>query len=155
SGQNVTVNVKVTPTSGSNPTGTVSLEEGNQIIGTPDLTVKNGQVTTTVTLSPGTHTISAVYSGDSTFLGGFSGNSATVTVTSTKAGHHGSTTGSRGAILSASSSDPSTLTAVLSTSAAPAFPTAQLVPVQTVPAVQAASFPAGSPPTPFTFSFGT
>jgi hypothetical protein len=52
------------------PTGTVTFYDGQTLLGTAELTVVNGQVQATFTTSAldlGSHTILAIYSGDSTY----------------------------------------------------------------------------------------
>ncbi|HEY7157688.1 MAG TPA: Ig-like domain-containing protein, partial [Gemmataceae bacterium] len=52
------------------PTGTVTFYDGQTPLGTAELTVVNGQVQATFTTSAlglGSHTILAIYSGDSTY----------------------------------------------------------------------------------------
>jgi Bacterial Ig-like domain (group 3) len=79
-GQGVTVNVTVTPTnSGSaTPTGTVQIFDGTTMLTT--LTLANGSASTTLSnLAQGTHSLSAVYSGDNIYATATS-SSTTVTV---------------------------------------------------------------------------
>jgi autotransporter-associated beta strand protein len=69
-GQSVTFTATVSPVSPAmgTPTGTVSFDEGTTVLGTATLT--NGHATfSTSTLATGSHSITAVYSGDSDFLG--------------------------------------------------------------------------------------
>ena len=72
-GQAVTFTATVQPTSGSGaPTGTVTFKDGGTTIGTGTLGGVGGvqQATfTTSALTPGSHTITAVYNGDPTFTG--------------------------------------------------------------------------------------
>lgn len=60
---------KVVATASGTPTGTVTLKEGNTVLG--QLTLSGGQATTPtpLELSAGDHTIVAVYNGDDQFLG--------------------------------------------------------------------------------------
>jgi hypothetical protein len=69
-GQSVTFTAKVTPTSGKGtPTGIVTFKDSNHAIGNP-APLASGQAQITIdNLSPGDHTISAVYDGDATFSG--------------------------------------------------------------------------------------
>jgi hypothetical protein len=70
--QAVTFTATVTPTSGTGtPTGTVTFLDGSTTLGTG--TLSGGRTTfTTSTLSGGTHSITGLYSGDSTFGGSIS-----------------------------------------------------------------------------------
>jgi hypothetical protein len=81
-GQTVTFTITVGPVSGTgNPTGTVTLLNGNQILGNATLKVVKGAVVATLTttrLSAGTHTLTAIYAGDNSFQDSTSG---TITVT--------------------------------------------------------------------------
>jgi len=80
SGQAITLTATVTPTSGSSsPSGTVTFQDGSTAIGSAPLATGKG-VTTVSTLSVGSHSITAVYSGDAANL---SSNSNPVTVTIT------------------------------------------------------------------------
>jgi N-acetylneuraminic acid mutarotase len=75
----ITFNVTVTPVNNASvaPTGTVTLYDNNKVIAT--LTLTNGTATTTIsTLKKGPRPITAIYSGDTDFLGG---TSSVVTVT--------------------------------------------------------------------------
>lgn len=67
-GQNVTFTATVTSGAGT-PTGTVQFKDGNSNLGAPQPLNGSGvaQITTS-TLTAGTHTITAEYSGDATFL---------------------------------------------------------------------------------------
>lgn len=66
-GQSLTLTATVTPASGSGaPTGSITFSDGSTTLGTVPLT--NGQATfTSSTLSVGSHSITAAYSGDSNF----------------------------------------------------------------------------------------
>lgn len=66
-GQSITLTATVTPSSGGgSPSGTVMFNDGSSVLGTEPLT--NGQATVaTSSLSVGPHSITAAYSGDSTF----------------------------------------------------------------------------------------
>ena len=67
-GQSVTFTATVTPSSAGTPTGTVSFFDGSTQIGNSSLS--NGVVTfSTSTLATGSHSITAVYSGDSNYNG--------------------------------------------------------------------------------------
>ena len=68
-GQSVTFTATVTPTSGSNtPTGTVTFKDGTTTLGTG--TLSSGSATfNTSALTVGSHSITAVYSGDTNFSG--------------------------------------------------------------------------------------
>ena len=67
-GQSVTFSAVVNPSNSGTPTGTVTFKDGFTTLGTGTL---NGQTTSFITssLSVGTHSIIAVYSGDSNFTG--------------------------------------------------------------------------------------
>jgi hypothetical protein len=66
-GQPVTFTATVTPTSGSGETGTVQFVIDGSNVGSP-VTLSNGTATfTTSSLSTGTHTVTADYSGDTNF----------------------------------------------------------------------------------------
>ena len=68
-GQSVTFTATVT-SAGGTPTGTVQFKDGVNNLGTPVTLNGSGQATfTTSSLTAGTHTISAVYSGDTLFGG--------------------------------------------------------------------------------------
>src|SRR5262249_28285249 len=68
----------IAPTTGT-PTGTVTFMDGTTPLGTP-VTLNNGQATfMTANLTGGTHTITAVYSGDTNF-GGSTSSPLTQTV---------------------------------------------------------------------------
>ncbi len=77
-----TLTVVVTPSAGTAlPTGFVTLLDGNGLVVKAPLQLVNGVLTATFTLSSlsrGTHKFSAVYWGDTSFLGSFTG---TLTVT--------------------------------------------------------------------------
>lgn len=66
-GDAVTFTARVSPASGTGaPTGTVTFKDGSVILGTKSLS--GGAATLTIrTLKPGSHTITAVYSGDSRY----------------------------------------------------------------------------------------
>jgi hypothetical protein len=68
-GQTVTFTVTVTPAAGSTgtPTGTVTFEEGTTVLGTAPLGTDGTATFSTATLAVGSHTITAVYSGDANF----------------------------------------------------------------------------------------
>jgi hypothetical protein len=64
SGQAVTLNANVAPASGTSiPTGTVTFQDGSTAIGSSPLAAGSGTLAVS-TLSVGTHSLSAVYSGD-------------------------------------------------------------------------------------------
>jgi Big-like domain-containing protein len=73
-GQSVSFTSTVSPSSGSGaPTGTITLNDGTNTIGTA--TLSGGQAALTISsFSVGSHSITAVYSGDGSFLGGTSGS---------------------------------------------------------------------------------
>jgi hypothetical protein len=81
-GQTVTLTLTVAPTSeSSTPCGTVTLMDGNHVLGKVKLGT-NGHVSVTLYAnwgSVGTHTITAVYQGNSSFMGSTS-NAVTLTV---------------------------------------------------------------------------
>jgi len=71
-GQSVTFTATVTGADDGTPTGTVTFEDGSTVLGTATLSAatSGAQATfTTSTLASGLHSISAVYSGDSTYTG--------------------------------------------------------------------------------------
>ncbi len=71
-GQTVTFTAKVAGQYGGTPTGTVSFYDGTTLLGTG--TLSNGVATySTSSLSVGTHSMTAVYGGDTNFLGSTSG----------------------------------------------------------------------------------
>ncbi len=80
SGSPFTFTATVSATSGGTPTGTVSFFEGATLLGTATLNA-SGVATFTDVLSIGTHTITAQYSGDTTFN---RSTSAPITVTVTE-----------------------------------------------------------------------
>jgi hypothetical protein len=80
SGQAITLTATVAPTSGSaSPSGTISFQDGSTAIGAMPLAAGKG-VLTVSTLSVGSHSISAAYSGDTANLPSTS-NPVTVTIT--------------------------------------------------------------------------
>jgi hypothetical protein len=80
SGQAITLTATVAPTSGSSsPSGTVTFQDGSTAIGSAPLATGKGVITVS-TLSVGSHSITAAYSGDAANL---SSNSNPVTVTIT------------------------------------------------------------------------
>jgi hypothetical protein len=82
SGQTITLTASVAPTSGTSiPTGTVTFQDGSTAIGSSPLAAGNGTLAVS-TLSVGTHSLSAVYSGDT---GDSPSTSKTVSVTITAA----------------------------------------------------------------------
>jgi hypothetical protein len=92
-GQAVTFTATVTPTSGSGtPTGTVTFKDGATTLGTGTLNASRQATFTTSSLSAGSHSITAVYGGDSNFTGSTSpaltqtvGQAATTTALSSSA----------------------------------------------------------------------
>jgi predicted transcriptional regulator len=87
-GQAVTFTATVTPTSGSGtPTGTVTFKDGATTLGTGTLNA-SGQASFTISsLSAGSHSITAVYGGDSNFTG-----STSPALTQTVVGQAGTST---------------------------------------------------------------
>ena len=84
-GQAVTFAATVKPTTSGTPTGTVTFKDGATVLGTG--TLSSGKATfTTTALAVGSHSITAVYGGDTNFAGSTSG---AVTQTVTKAGTSG------------------------------------------------------------------
>jgi hypothetical protein len=80
SGQAITLTATVAPTSGSSsPSGTVTFQDGSTAIGSAPLATGKGVITVS-TLSVGSHSITAAYSGDAANL---SSNSNPVTVSIT------------------------------------------------------------------------
>ena len=78
-GQSVTFTATVTPASGTGtPTGTVTFKDGGTQIGTGTLNTSGSATFSTSGLAAGSHSITAVYSGDSNFS---SSTSAAVSVT--------------------------------------------------------------------------
>jgi hypothetical protein len=68
-GQSVTFTATVTAKLGGTPTGTVSFLDGNSTLGISPLSSGGTAVFSTSTLAEGTHTMTAVYNGDSSFAG--------------------------------------------------------------------------------------
>jgi hypothetical protein len=67
-GQSVTFTAEIAPQFGGETTGTVTFKDGSTTLAV--ITVSgNKAATTTSTLAAGTHSITAVYSGDSNFIG--------------------------------------------------------------------------------------
>jgi hypothetical protein len=69
-GQSVTLTATVTPTAtyASVPTGTIEFQDGGNTLGTAVTLDSTGKATySSTTLTPGTHNLTAVYSGDSTY----------------------------------------------------------------------------------------
>ena len=79
-GQIVTLTATVAPSSSGTPTGTVSFYSGGGFLGTS--TLSGGVATGNTIFSPGSHAVTAVYSGDSTYL---TSTSAVLTQVGTKA----------------------------------------------------------------------
>ncbi len=71
-GQAVTFTAAVNGMSGAAPTGTVAFQDGNITLDTETLDANGQALFTTSELSAGPHTLTAVYSGDSTFVNGAS-----------------------------------------------------------------------------------
>ena len=70
-GQTITLTAKVTSAASGNITGTVTFRDGNTTLGTPIQLPANGTGTVTITtstLTNGSHTLTAVYSGDDNYL---------------------------------------------------------------------------------------
>jgi hypothetical protein len=72
-GQTVTFTATVSSSGSGTPTGTVTFEDGTTDLGTSPLSGGGPAVFTTSTLSPGAHSITAVYSGDADFAPSTSG----------------------------------------------------------------------------------
>jgi hypothetical protein len=73
--QSVTFTATITPTAGGPPTGTVTFTNGSNVLGMVSLSsvgIGNAASLTTSALAIGTHSITAVYSGDSNFAGSLS-----------------------------------------------------------------------------------
>ena len=71
-GQSVTFTATVAPSGGVNPTGTVQFKIDGNNVGSPQ-TLSGGVATySTSTLAVGSHSVTAVYSGDGNFVGGTS-----------------------------------------------------------------------------------
>jgi hypothetical protein len=70
-GQSVifTATVKATAPGAGTPTGTVTFKDGGKVLGTKALDGSGQATYTTTSLSVGTHSITAVYGGDSNFNG--------------------------------------------------------------------------------------
>jgi hypothetical protein len=70
-GQTVTITAAVFAPGpgGGNPTGTVTLKDGNTVLGTITITATDVATFTTSFATAGGHAITAVYSGDSSFVG--------------------------------------------------------------------------------------
>ena len=85
-GQPVTFTATVSPVGGSGtPTGTVTFQEGSTTLAS-SVTLVSGQATfSTASLSVGSHTITASYSGDASFLASM-GNDSALPETVNKAG---------------------------------------------------------------------
>jgi hypothetical protein len=80
-GQSVTLTATVTPTAtyASAPTGTIEFQDGSSALGTSVTLSSTGTATyTSTTLAPGTHSLTAVYSGDSTYPAGNAAQSLVV-----------------------------------------------------------------------------
>ncbi len=72
-GQSVTFTAQVAPSSSGTPTGSVSFYVGGILLGTETLNSSDMASITTSSLTGGTNSITAVYSGDSTYLTSTSG----------------------------------------------------------------------------------
>jgi len=69
-GKSVTFTAKVTPSGSGSPNGSVKFLDGTTLLGTESLPTTGGTVTfSTAALSAGTHSITAVYEGSSTYAG--------------------------------------------------------------------------------------
>jgi len=80
-GQSTTLTATVTPTAtyASVPTGTIEFQDGSSALGTAVTLDSTGKATyTSTTLAPGTHSLTAVYSGDSTYPAGNAAQSLVV-----------------------------------------------------------------------------
>jgi Bacterial Ig-like domain (group 3) len=109
SGQSVKFTASVTSTTSGTITGTVQFYDGSTAIGSPVTLSGGGAAYSTTTLSAGSHSITAVYSGDSTY-----GTSTSSALTQTiNAGSKASTT-----TAVTSSANPSTVGANVTFSAA-------------------------------------
>ena len=81
-GQSVTLTATVTPTAtyASVPTGTITFQDGSATLGTAVTLDATGKATyTSTTLTPETHSLTAVYSGDTTYPTGDAAQSLVVT----------------------------------------------------------------------------
>ena len=80
-GQSTTLTATVTPTAtyASVPTGTIEFQDGGTTLTTATLNASGIATYTTSTLTPNTHSLTAVYSGDSTYPAGNGTASLTVT----------------------------------------------------------------------------
>src|SRR5581483_4092957 len=76
-GQLVTFTATVTPQDGGNATGTVTFNDGTNSLGTSVVSGNSANLTVS-TLVPGSHSITAVYSGDSNYLGSTSPSMAQI-----------------------------------------------------------------------------
>jgi len=81
-GTDVTFSGTVTGSSGTIPTGTVTLYDGGSSIGSASLAADGSATLDSASLAIGTHALSVAYSGDGTYL---SSTSSTVTLTITQA----------------------------------------------------------------------
>ena len=80
SGHNLTLTAQAQSTTSGTPTGSVNFYDGTSLLNTTTLT--NGTASyTTATLAGGPHTLIAVYSGDTNFIGSNSGTPIPVTIT--------------------------------------------------------------------------
>jgi hypothetical protein len=84
-GAAVTFTATVAPvsTGAGTPTGTVTFEDGGTSLGTANLDANGTAVFTTSSLSPGTHTITASYGGDSVFTASSGSVTQTITASNT------------------------------------------------------------------------
>jgi hypothetical protein len=78
-GKSVTLTASIASAAGLPETGTVSFFDGATLLGTAPVSTATAQFTT-FTLSPGTHPLSAQYSGDANFVGSTSSPNQTLTV---------------------------------------------------------------------------
>jgi autotransporter-associated beta strand protein len=82
----LTATVNVTAPGAGTPTGTVTFAEGTNVLGVGTLNSTGTATFTTAALSQGTHTITAVYSGDTNFLGATSTQPVTQVVNAATVG---------------------------------------------------------------------
>ncbi len=75
----LTFNVTVTGSGGGTPTGSVAFYDGSTQLGTATLDANATAAFTTTTLQAGSHTVTAVYSGDTTFASSTSSLTETIT----------------------------------------------------------------------------
>jgi hypothetical protein len=108
-GQTLTLNASVAPTSGSGtPTGTFSFLDGTTQIGTAPLVAGAGSFSTSV-LAVGAHSITAMYSGDANYSASTSG-AVSVTVAAAAVGDYSLALGSSALTVAGGSSGTMSLT---------------------------------------------